>query len=119
MASNVMAYNDEMKNPVVYIALPGETLPQTVEEAVALRKRLRAVVKNQPAMFALFGFRQTRKKRAPRSTDGLRAPTKEDEAQALALLDEGATIWETQEFCRDRGIAVTGNHLSQLGGARP
>lgn len=100
------------------ILMPG-TPPKTVAEAVKLREIIREKVKNEPGMFALFGFRVQRKQRAARSTDGLKSPTKADDEQALALLAEGATIYEAQEFFRAKGIGMTHNRMCQLGGARP
>jgi hypothetical protein len=100
------------------ILMPGAP-PQTVEEAVAIRAAIRERIMNCPGLFALFGFRQPRKKRAPRSTDGLRSPTAQDDAEALECLDSGMTVYEAQEYFRDRGIGMTHNRMCQLGGARP
>lgn len=102
-----------------YLFFPGIEPPQTVEDAVKMRAIMRERVKDHPGLFALFGFRVQRKQRAARSTDGLRSPTKADDEQALALLAEGATVYEAQEFFRDKGIGMTHNRMCQLGGARP
>jgi hypothetical protein len=99
------------------ILMPGAP-PQTVEEAVAIRAAIRERIMNCPGLFALFGFRKCNG-RASRTTDGLRAPTDRDDAEACGCMDGGMAIFEVQEYLRDRGIAMTANRLSQLQGARP
>ncbi len=113
-----IGWNEAVKDGCWPVILPGKS-PETVEAAIELRRRIRPLLANRPGLFALFGFRQPRKKRAPRTTDDLRAPTKDDDREALEALEGGLTVFEAHEYFRDRGIAMTHNRLSQLGGARP
>lgn len=95
------------------------TAPATVEDALEMRKSIRAAIKDQPAMFALFGFRRPQRKKASKVTKGMRAPTDEDKIQAGAMLGDDLPLHEIQEFFFSKGIAMTFNRLSQMNGARP
>lgn len=98
--------------------LPGRP-PETVADAVRLRAAIRVQLENRPGLFALFGFRVSRKKKAARATTDLVAPTEHDLKVAATLVRSGAPLHEIASFYQEKGIGLTQNRLSQLGGARP
>lgn len=110
-----LPFTDEL---YMQVLLPGKA-PTTVAEAVALRAMIRKQVLADPVMTVLFGFRVSRKKKAARGTTDLVAPTEHDLKVAATLVQSGAPLHEIASFYQEKGIGLTQNRLSQLGGARP
>jgi len=74
--------------------------------------------RRREAVLAMYGYRNTRARRAPSNTR-LRRPNKHDLQWARVMLKGNIPKHEIESVLRRAGVRVTRNTLSQLEGARP